>query len=121
VTAGGQPLVFPVNYILDGRTVAIRSDPGTKLDWATVRRVAFQIDDIDPVRHEGWSVLVQGVGQDITEKIDAWSRGVRSAPLAPWATGEKGHWLAIVSPHFSGRRLHHQPSDQGTDQTRSMS
>jgi nucleotide-binding universal stress UspA family protein len=121
VSAGGQPLVFPVNYILDGRTVAIRSDPGTKLNWATVGRVAFEIDNIDPVCHEGWSVLVQGVGREITEDIDAWSRGVRSAPLAPWAVGDKGHWLAIVSPRFSGRRLHHQPSDQGDDKIGSLS
>jgi hypothetical protein len=114
VTAAGQPLVFPVNYILDGRTVAIRSDPGTKLDWASLGRVAFQIDHIDPVHHEGWSVLVHGIGQDITDGLDAWSQGVRSAPLAPWAAGEKGHWLAIASPEFSGRRLRHQPSGEGS-------
>jgi hypothetical protein len=109
VIADEQPLVFPVNYILDGRTVAIRSDPGTKLDWATLGRVAFEIDDIDPVRHEGWSVVVKGLGRDITDGIDPWSKAVRSAPLAPWAAGEKGHWIAIASPQFSGRRLHHQP------------
>jgi hypothetical protein len=112
VTADGQPLVFPVNYILDGRTVAVRSDPGTKVNWAGLGRVAFEIDYVDPVRHEGWSVLVQGVGQDITDGVDDWSRGVRSAPLAPWAAGEKAHWLAIVSPQFSGRRLRHQASGE---------
>ena len=112
VTADGQPLVFPVNYILDGRTVAIRTDPGTKLDTARLGRVAFEIDSIDPIRREGWSVLVQGTGRDITDGVDAWSRGVRSAPLAPWATGEKGHWIAIASPQFSGRRLHHQRADE---------
>jgi nucleotide-binding universal stress UspA family protein len=115
VNADGQPLVFPVNYLLDGHTVAIRSDPGTKLDWASLGRVAFEIDHIDPVHHEGWSVLVQGVGQDITDGIDAWSRRVRSASLSPWAEGEKAHWLAIVSPQISGRRLHHQPSGEDGD------
>jgi nucleotide-binding universal stress UspA family protein len=114
VSADGQPLVFPVNYMLDGRTVAIRSDPGTKLDWASLGRVCFEIDHVDPVRHEGWSVLVQGVGQDITDGIDAWSQGVRSAPLAPWAGGDKAHWLAIASPQFSGRRLHHQPAGESS-------
>ena len=77
VTADGQPLVFPVNYILDDRTVAIRTDPGTKLDRARLGRVAFEIDSIDPVHREGWSVLVEGVGRDITDAVDAWSRGVR--------------------------------------------
>jgi hypothetical protein len=121
VNADGQPLVFPVNYILDGRTVAIRSDPGTKLAWATLGRVAFEIDHIDPRRQEGWSVLVQGVGRDITDELDAWSTAVRSAPLAPWAAGEKGHWLAIGSPQFSGRRLQHRPPDEASDKTTTMS
>ena len=85
VTADGQPLVFPVNYILDGRTVAIRTDSGTKLDRARLGRVAFEIDSIDPIHREGWSVLVKGVGRDITDSVDGWSKGVRSAPLAPWA------------------------------------
>jgi hypothetical protein len=117
VTADGQPLVFPVNYILDGRTVAIRTDPGTKLDRARLGRVAFEIDSIDSIHREGWSVLVTGVGQDITDGVDAWSRAVRRAPLAPWAAGRKGHWIAIASPQFSGRRLRHQPTDDRSGQT----
>jgi nucleotide-binding universal stress UspA family protein len=107
VVCDGQPLVFPVNYILDGRTVAFRSGSGTKVDWATLGRVAFEVDGFDPTRHEGWSVVVQGWGQDITDGLDEWSKRVRSTPLLPWAAGEKGHWLAIASPIVSGRRLTH--------------
>jgi nucleotide-binding universal stress UspA family protein len=117
VTADGQPLVFPVNYILDGHTVVIRTDPGTKLGWATLGQVAFEIDSIDPVHNEGWSVLVKGHGHDITDGVDASSIAVRSAPLAPWAAGPKGHWIAITSPEFSGRRLHHQPTGEESDKT----
>ena len=66
-----QPLIFPVNYVLEGRTVAFRTDPGTKLTWATLGRVAFEIDSTDPLRLEGWSVLVQGIGTEITEALDS--------------------------------------------------
>jgi nucleotide-binding universal stress UspA family protein len=111
VVANGQPLVFPVNYILDGRTVAFRTDPGTKLDWAAPGRVAFEVDGIDLVRHEGWSVLVQGAGKDITDDVAEWSKRLRTAPLAPWASGEKGRWLAISSPQLSGRRLRQPDKD----------
>jgi nucleotide-binding universal stress UspA family protein len=107
VVRDGQPLVFPVNYVLDRRTVAFRSDPGTKLDWADLGRVAFQIDAIDTARHEGWSVLVQGVGRDITDGIDSWSEHLRGSGLTPWAEGQKSHWVAISTPRFSGRRLRH--------------
>jgi hypothetical protein len=58
------PLVLPVNYLAietrDGRAViAIKTRKGNVIDTAS-DPVAFQVDGIDPTRHEGWSVLVQG-------------------------------------------------------------
>jgi nucleotide-binding universal stress UspA family protein len=107
VTTEGQPLAFPVNYVLDGRTVAVRTDPGTKLDAAALGRVAFQLDDIDEDAREGWSVLVQGVGRDVTEGIDTWSTRVRDSGVAPWAAGDKSHWIAIAASSITGRRIRH--------------
>jgi nitroimidazol reductase NimA-like FMN-containing flavoprotein (pyridoxamine 5'-phosphate oxidase superfamily) len=101
----GQPMAVPVNYILDGRTVAFRTDPGTSLDAATLGRLAFEIDGLDPVNRSGWTVLVTGIGRDITGGIDEWSEHVRSHHLEPWAAGERQHWIALAEPTFSGRRL----------------
>jgi len=100
----GAPMVFPVNYTLDGRTVAVRTDPGTILDWAALGRVAVEVDVIDPDSHEGWNVLVQGVGRDITDGVDTWSGRVRHRSLAPWVDGDKAHWIAVASPAITGRR-----------------
>jgi len=111
VVAGGQPLAFPVNYVLDGRTIALRTDPGTKLDAAALGRVAFEVDHIDHDAREGWSVLVQGVGRDVTEGIDAWSERVRDSGAAPWARGDKRHWIAIAATSITGRRILHR--DEG--------
>ena len=108
VVSGGQPLAFPVNYVLDGRTVAVRTDPGTKLDAAALAKVAFEVDRIDEDEHEGWSVLVQGVGRDVTEGIDAWSERVRDSGVTPWSTGDKRHWVAIAASSISGRRIRHR-------------
>ncbi len=108
VVDAGAPLVFPVNYTLDGRTVAVRTDAGTKLDWATLGRVAVEVDSIDPDSRQGWSVLVQGVGRDITTGVDEWSDHVRGGALAPWVAGEKAHWIAVATPTFSGRRIRSQ-------------
>ena len=58
----GQPMALPVNYVLHDRTIAFRSDPGAKLTGATLNRVAFEIDGIDPLYHEGWSFVVKGIG-----------------------------------------------------------
>lgn len=111
VVRDGAPVAFPVNYTLDGRTVAVRTDPGTKLDWGTLGPVAFEVDDIDRATHQGWSVLVQGTGRDVTEGVDAWSQGLRSSPLQPWAAGGKDHWIAIASPTITGRRIRPRPAE----------
>jgi nucleotide-binding universal stress UspA family protein/nitroimidazol reductase NimA-like FMN-containing flavoprotein (pyridoxamine 5'-phosphate oxidase superfamily) len=107
VVQGNEPLAFPVNYVLDGRTVAVRTDPGATLDWATLGKVAFEIDEIDEEHHRGWSVLVQGVGRDVTDGVDAWSEHLRAQELEPWAGGERRHWIAIASPRITGRRIRH--------------
>ena len=103
--ADGQPMALPVNYVLYDRTVAFRSDPGAKLTGATLNRVAFEIDGIDPLYHEGWSVVVKGTGEDITESMDPSSQEIRAGALEPWAAGEHSHWMAIANPSFSGRRI----------------
>lgn len=105
VVADGHPVIFPVNYVLEGRTVAFRTDPGTKLDWASMGRVAFEIDAADPVAREGWSVVVQGVGREVTDAIDAWSERVTGHVLEPWAGGAKEHWIAVSTPTITGRRI----------------
>ena len=101
----GTPVALPVNYVLDGRTVAVRTDPGALLDWAALGHVAFEIDDIDEQTRQGWSVLVQGIGRDVTEGVDTWSERLRGQELEPWAGGERHHWIAISSPRFTGRRI----------------
>ena len=110
VVRDGSPLIFPVNYVIDGRTVAFRTDEGTKLDWAVMGPVAFEIDWTDPMYHEGWSVMVQGTGRDITGGLDAQSQRVTAHALTPWAGGAKDHWVAIASPVFSGRRIFQHPN-----------
>jgi nitroimidazol reductase NimA-like FMN-containing flavoprotein (pyridoxamine 5'-phosphate oxidase superfamily) len=107
MVSNGQPLIFPVNYVLEGRTVAFRTDPGTKLDAATLGKVAFEIDSVDDERHEGWSVTVQGIGREITDAWDSWSQRLTARHLEPWAAGAKEHWVAVATPVFSGRRIRH--------------
>jgi uncharacterized protein len=108
VVLDDQPLIFPVNYILEARIVIFRTDPGTKLAWATHGRVAFEIDSTDLHYREGWSVLVQGIGDEITDAPDAWAESIRARALAPWASGAKDHWVAIAAPVISGRRITHR-------------
>jgi hypothetical protein len=105
VDADGQPMALPVNYVLHDRTVVFRSGPGAKLTGATHNRVAFEIDGIDPLYHEGWSVVVKGIGEDITESMVPSSPEFRADAVEPWTAGEHSHWMVIANPSFTGRRI----------------
>jgi nitroimidazol reductase NimA-like FMN-containing flavoprotein (pyridoxamine 5'-phosphate oxidase superfamily) len=104
VSEDGQPIIFPVNYALEGDTIVVRTDEGTKLDSAALSRVAFEVDKIeDPTK--AWSVLVRGTAFEITHGVDEASERLRSLPLDTWAPGPKLHWIKIVPKMITGRRL----------------
>ena len=106
VVADGQPYILPVNYATPGGgEVVFRTAAGSLLNEASLRQVAFEVDDIDPRAHEGWSVLVLGWGRDIGDAIDADSVALRQLPLATWAPGERHQWYKIVPTAVTGRRL----------------
>jgi nitroimidazol reductase NimA-like FMN-containing flavoprotein (pyridoxamine 5'-phosphate oxidase superfamily) len=109
IVRDGQPEIFPVNYALDGHTITIRTQPGVKLTYATLARVAFEVEDIDPVSREGWVVVVHGVAQDITDAIDRSSEHARATEVRPWVMGPHEHHIVIARPRVSGRRLLHRP------------
>jgi uncharacterized protein len=105
VVLGRQPLIMPVNFVLEWETIVLRTDPGTKLATASFERVAFEVDHIDRERRAGWSVLVQGVGQEITPAYSRLFEQVRALAITPWAPGDKEHWLRIMPVEISGRRV----------------
>jgi nitroimidazol reductase NimA-like FMN-containing flavoprotein (pyridoxamine 5'-phosphate oxidase superfamily) len=60
-TEGALPAVHPVDYVMCGVDVILRTGRGPKLDSALRGDVvAFEADDIDPDSRTGWSVLVVG-------------------------------------------------------------
>jgi nitroimidazol reductase NimA-like FMN-containing flavoprotein (pyridoxamine 5'-phosphate oxidase superfamily) len=103
VVIDARPLVFPVNYAMDGDRVVFRTAEGTKLHAASHEEVAFEIDDADARYHTGWSVLVVGFGEDVG---DAPTRERYEAlPVRPWGEGNKPHWIRIRPRAITGRRI----------------
>jgi uncharacterized protein len=110
VIVGHYPLVFPVNYTLDGRNILFRTDVGTKL-WAIHRsNVTFEVDEVDPVLRRGWSVMVRGSAREVDLTHDT-GVSVDARPAkkvvqeGPWAPGERNHVVRIVPDGVSGRRI----------------
>jgi hypothetical protein len=110
VVVGHYPLVFPVNFVVVGRTIAFRTGPGTKL-WAIHRcNVTFEADSIDPVHQRGWSVMARGVAQEVIGDRHPELAGPIDGPgRGPWAPGPREHLVRIVVDSISGRRI--RPAD----------
>ena len=97
--SASSPLIVPVNHRVVGRQVVLRVSPysiqGREVDDA---RVAFEVDEIDPVRRTGWSVLVQGHAA-IDYRHD-------SGPAPePWPHGQRPLQVIISPTCVTGRRV----------------
>jgi nitroimidazol reductase NimA-like FMN-containing flavoprotein (pyridoxamine 5'-phosphate oxidase superfamily) len=98
------PAAFPVNYVVDDRTVLFRTDEGSKLNAALRRgRVAFQIDGMDRASCTGWSVLVRAEAVEVMDSDDL--ARVRELPLHAWAPGAKTHYVRLLPAMVTGRRI----------------
>ena len=100
----GWPLVMPVNYLVDGTDVVIRSDPGRKLTAARQQvQATLQVDSIDRLHRSGWSVLVFGIAtavDDAEEIARLDGLGLRS-----WAASDRASWIRLLPVQITGRRL----------------
>lgn len=101
----GRPEVLPVNYAVDGANVVFRTGQDTVLNKVAMQVVAFEVDQIDEMTHTGWSVVAQGVAQDVTNAIDTTSERLRGLSLVTWAPGERHRWLRVNADRVTGRRL----------------
>lgn len=101
---GGQPLVIPVNYHVDGNAVVFRTEPESLLaSHAVDRRVAFEVDEVDGAWLEGWSVLIQGTAWQVTDVAEL--DRLRRLPLHPWAPGERSLYVRVEPMVVTGRKI----------------
>jgi nitroimidazol reductase NimA-like FMN-containing flavoprotein (pyridoxamine 5'-phosphate oxidase superfamily) len=101
----GFPVVLPVNFVIDRDAIAIRSDVGAKTDQIPLHQVAFEVDGVERWNQSGWSVLVQGYGQDVTDAVGRRYEDLRRRGPTAWAPGPKSHWLTIDIGRISRRRI----------------
>lgn len=97
--AAGAIDVFPVNHVVDGRSVLFRTAAGTKLLELTINSsVVFQVDGLDDT--EVYSVVLKGTAEEVShsreiERLDALG-------LIAWAPEEKDRWVRIGCEQLTG-------------------
>lgn len=103
--------MFPVNYAMHDGAVIFRTHlgdspthlGGTLEDLGGGARVVFEIDELDHRYQTGWSVVVHGQAEHVTDA--ARLEELEALELAPWARGDRRDWVRIVPSEITGRRI----------------
>ena len=103
----GEPEIFPVNFVVQDRTVLFRTAEGTKLFVAVINgRVAFEADDHNAA--EGWSVIVKGRAQVLN--TDEEIQKAERAELFSWTATVKDHYVRVIPSEITGRHFRFGPA-----------
>lgn len=103
-TLGGLPAVRLVNFVLDDETVVFATADGDK--YRAAERgdvVAFEIDDLDPERHLGWTVTAIGHLSVVSPPEAEQLR--HRLPLRSWAPASNERFVRLGIESLEGRRL----------------
>jgi nitroimidazol reductase NimA-like FMN-containing flavoprotein (pyridoxamine 5'-phosphate oxidase superfamily) len=103
---GWPPVIRPVNYGFDEASQAIvfRSARGSKLTALLLaEQVAFEIDGAQEGDRLGWSVVVVGSAEEVTNAAER--ERLEKLGVRPWSDEEKPHWLRIRTTVVSGRAI----------------
>jgi uncharacterized protein len=112
-TPDGQAMILPVNFVLDdtdGASIVFSTGKGDKLDAVRDGRViTFEVDDVELAVQAGWSVLVMGRAEVITDAAQV--HRVEQLHLAPWISLSDRVFVRIPATEVTGRRLPLHPGE----------
>lgn len=95
ITVGSEPVVFPLNYAVDGDAIVFRTQVGTKLTGITRSLATFEVDDID-ASGQGWTVAFEGLAQEVLDADPETLRArVAAIELETWPGGDRPHVVRI--------------------------
>ncbi len=105
ISIDALPIILPVNFAFLDDGVFFRTGGGTKMDAATSGAiVAFQADAYAPDGSAGWSVLIIGKCNQVTDEV-ALDRA-DSVLAAKWSlVGEVGNVVRVNLTQVTGRRF----------------
>jgi uncharacterized protein len=107
VSVAGEPDIFPVNYLVSGRKIYLRTAPGNKLAQLTINsRVLLETDGV--LSDEAWSVVLRGTARVLTNSTEL--AAVEDLGLKSWVPTLKDFYVEIVPTSVSGR--HFELGDQ---------
>ena len=97
-------MMLPVNFAVTRKTIVFRTAPDTLLAAYADAPVSFEVDHLDEVLREGWSVLVLGRAHTVTDEREL-QRLEDQIDLEPWAAGARDVYVRIAPNRISGRSI----------------
>ena len=102
VSVGGEPDIFPVNYVTAHRKIYLRTAPGNKLAQLTINAtVLFETDGI--LSEEAWSVVLRGKARVLSNSAEL--AAVEELGLKTWVPTLKDFYVEIEPTSVSGRHF----------------
>ena len=98
---GAAPHLVPVNYGLLRGSVVFRTTPGLKLDLLVTEPVSFEVDSWDAARRTGWSVVVQGLAYEASDREMEYEDITLDTP----AEQQNSRWVRLMPSSVTGRRI----------------
>lgn len=101
------PAIVPVNLAATDGALWFRTTPySALLEHCRGGRVAVEVDQLDPARQAGWSVVVAGTAEvvdgdevpDAVHLLDTWAPGTRTAHVRVEAGSVTGRRLSPPAP-----------------------
>ena len=100
----GRPVILPLNFRADGRTVVFRTTAGAKLSAVVDGQLlAFEVDEVDAGWQTGWSVLAQGRAHIVDDEREM--RRLEQLGLRAWASGRQDEWIVLTPDTITGRHI----------------
>jgi len=102
-TERALPAIRPVNYVMHGTHILLRTSADGLAAQLDGQVVAFEVDDADTDSRTGWSVVVTGTARVLREpgellRIDA-------VPVSSWAGPDRATAVLITPGQITGRRI----------------
>ena len=102
VAIGGDPDIFPINFLVDDGKLLMRTAPGTKLTELVINAaVAVEADGRDG--DTAWSVVVKGLARMVESFSETYADDEKH--LETWLPSDKPIYVEITPRELSGRRF----------------
>ena len=110
--ASRGPVALPVNFRFSNDEVLFNTMVKTAFELECQGTVGFEIDRIDDLLSEGWSVIVTGSARLVDHPDELVEHAEHG--LVSWAGGARGAVVAITADEVTGRVIVHDGSSERT-------